>query len=64
MRNLGVQHRTECQLMVTIEETEMEGFLICSGTLAVIVGLLAVIEGTSGYLGNLWHKKEPLCSVR
>jgi hypothetical protein len=42
----------------------MEGFLICSGTLAIIVGLLAVIEGTLGCFGSMWHKKDPLCSAR
>ena len=36
----------------------MEGFLICSGTLAIIVGLLAVIEGTLGCLGSMWRKKD------
>ena len=51
-------------MLVAVEATAMEGFLICSGTLAIIVGLLAVIEGTLGCFGSLWHKKDPLCSAR
>jgi hypothetical protein len=61
---LGVRHRTEGKYMVAMEETAMEGLLICSGMLAIIVGLLAVIEGTLGWLGSMWHKKDPLCSAR
>jgi len=64
VQTLAVRHRTECNHMVAMEETSMEGLLICSGTLAVIVGLLAVIEGTLGWLGSMWHKKDPLCSAR
>jgi hypothetical protein len=61
---LEVRHGIERQHMAAMEETTMEGFLICSGVLATIVGLLAIIEGTLGCLGSMWHKKDPLCSAR
>ena len=64
VQTLEVRHHTECHHVVAMEETSMEGLLICSGTLAVIVGLLAVIEGTLGCFGSMWHKKDPLCSER
>ena len=64
MQTLEVRHRTEYHHMMAMEETLMEGLLICSGTFAVIVGLLAVIEGTLGCFGSMWHKKDPLCSAR
>jgi hypothetical protein len=64
VQTLAVRYRAECNHRVAMEETSMEGLLICSGTLAVIVGLLAVIEGTWGWLGSMWRKKDPLCSTR
>jgi hypothetical protein len=42
----------------------MEGVLIFSGTLAIIVGLAALIEGNLGYLGVLWRKKGVISSLR
>jgi hypothetical protein len=50
--------------MVAVEETAMESFLIFSGTLAIIVGLIAVIEGNLGCLGSMLRKKDPLWSER
>jgi hypothetical protein len=50
--------------MGAMEESAMEGFLICSGILAIIVGLLGVIEGTLGCVGSLWPKKDTLCSAQ
>ncbi|MGH8068876.1 MAG: hypothetical protein ACRERE_27315 [Candidatus Entotheonellia bacterium] len=42
----------------------MEGFLIFSGTVAIIVGLAAVVEGNLGCLGIMRHKKDQLWSPR
>jgi hypothetical protein len=35
----------------------MEGFLIFSGTLAMLIGLVAMIEGHLHCLGFLWRKR-------
>jgi hypothetical protein len=43
--------------MSAVGDTAMEGFLICSGILAIIGGLIAVIEGNLGCIANMWRKK-------
>jgi hypothetical protein len=43
--------------MSAVEETAMEGFLMCSGIVAIIGGLIAVIEGNLGCIANMRHKK-------
>jgi hypothetical protein len=54
----GVWHEIERKNhMIAVEETAMEGFLFFSGSLAIIVGLIAVIEGNLGCIGNMRHKK-------
>jgi len=50
--------------MLAVEGTAMEGLLIFSGTLAIIVGLVAVIEGNLGCLGIMRRKKDQLWSPR
>lgn len=42
----------------------MEGFLIFMGTVAIIVGLAAVVEGNLGCLGLMRRKKDQLWSSR
>jgi hypothetical protein len=39
------------------QETIMKGFLIFAGSLAMLVGLVAMIEGNLHCLGFLWRKK-------
>ena len=46
--------------IVATGKTPMEGFLIFSGTVAVIVGLAAVVEGNLGCLGIMRRKKDRL----
>lgn len=43
---------------VQVKDVNMEHFLIFSGALAMIVGLLAVIEGHLGCLGHMRRKKD------
>jgi hypothetical protein len=50
--------------IVATGKTPMEGFLIFSGTVAVIVGLAAVVEGNLGCLGIMRRKKDRLWSPR
>jgi hypothetical protein len=40
------------------EETTVEGFLILSGALAMLVGLLAMIEGHLHCLGGILRRKK------
>jgi hypothetical protein len=44
-------------LNIAVEETIVQSFLILAGTLAMIVGLLAMIEGHLHCLGILQRKK-------
>jgi hypothetical protein len=46
--------------IVATGKTTMEGFLIVSGTVAIIVGLAAVVEGNLGCLGIMRRKKDQL----
>jgi hypothetical protein len=55
---------TNVRTLVVAKETAMAGFLIFSGTLAIIVGLVAVIEGNLGCLGIMRHRKDQLSSSR
>jgi hypothetical protein len=42
----------------------MESFLMFSGVLAMLVGLVAVITGNLQYFGIMRHKKNQPCSPR
>jgi hypothetical protein len=53
----GACRPIERKNMITVGDTAMEGFLFFSGALAIIVGLIAVIEGNLGCIGNMRHKK-------
>ena len=46
--------------IVATREAIMEGFLIYSGTVAIIVGLAAVVEGNLGCIGIMRRKKDQL----
>jgi len=43
--------------MMAAKETTVKGFLIFSGTLAMLIGLVAMIEGNLNCLGLLRRKK-------
>lgn len=44
-------------MIMATKETTMKGFLIFAGSLAMLVGLVAMIEGNLHCLGFLWRKK-------
>jgi hypothetical protein len=55
---------TPVRNILAAKETTVEGVLIFSGTVAIIIGLAAVIEGNLGCIGIMRRKKEPLWSPR
>jgi hypothetical protein len=41
-----------------VEGTTVEGFLIVSGALAMLIGLVAMLEGNLHCFGSMRHKKK------
>jgi hypothetical protein len=53
----GAPHGVKYNIIMAAKETTVQGFLIFSGALAMLVGLVAMIEGQLHCLGFLRHKK-------
>ena len=54
---LGLRLVSSISIMMAAKETTVKGFLIFSGTLAMLIGLVAMIEGNLNCLGLLRRKK-------
>jgi hypothetical protein len=49
---------TKVIIIRIVEGTVVEGFLIVSGALAMLIGLVAMIEGNLHCFGSMRHKKK------